>query len=604
MKRASIFAGLCALVLALGGASTWEGSAVVGGSADFPDDGMYGACNSFPHNTSVVVTNLENGTSITVVITQNVDNPGVFIALSPKAASALGMRVGTAARIRAVAALSSPEASLPATRTGETADPDFNPRVFMARDKAAQAAAEGARPQANPAPAAAASPSAAQLIEEAAVSPQPAPAGSTVGSPTGSPPTETAPAAAVAVAPTPPESASRVAPPVIPPAVPPATPAATPQVASAPPVAAAQTPPAPSSEKPSAELYPLPAGASGSPGSPRPAPVNGQLPQPEGAPIPAEGNPSMHSLPSAQPVVEGGSIPQPRAPQPLHVALAEPAVAQQGATPAPTGSVSVVDLSRPALNAKAPQTALLEPELGPEELPEEDLPRVAAPSPAVPDTHLAEIDLSTLKITNTAPESIALERPSPSHPAPAVAGLGEPQATIVATGPEPGSLERPANPPGKSVPTAALQEPSSARPAATAAKPGEVIVGLEPTSPRPPAAAATSTQTAQTVPAPSKPAAVAQPGSPAQVPSEAVLVQGLAKGSYYIQLGVYGTNEALKAATRGFTAYPLAVEKIEAKNGSVLYRLYVGPLTRDESGVVLLRIRSLGFKDAFLRTGT
>ena len=535
MKRGSIFAGLLALALILGSASTWEGSAIVGGAGDFPDNGLYGACNSFPHNTSVVVTNLETGSTVTVIITQNVDNPGVFIALSPKAAAQLGMQVGAAARVRAVASIESPEASLPATRTGETSDPDFNPRVFMERDSAAQAAAAGKTPSTQssstqPGGAQTSSPNAAQLIEEAAAS------------------TEAGPNSAQA--------------------------AASPQpVATQPPAPAATAqPPATVSPQPAAPA-PLVAAATGQ---------------------------------GTEPELEGGSVPQPRSSAPIHVALAEPAVQQGAATsasaPAPAPeSASVIDLERPAAPEAGGAVALLEPELGPETLPEETLPRLAAPGGAQPDGHLAEIDLSTLKVTDNRPESIALERPQAAASAPEApsGALGEPQS------PTPEAFAKagvaPAAAPGTGA--ASLQEPSaaapSAGPSAVAGKPGEVVVGLEPAAPRPPAGGA--------------PGAAAQPsGKPAAAvvavkpvaPASAIPIQGLTKGSFYVQIGVYGTNDAVQTAVRGFAAYPLAVEKIEGKNGSVLYRLYVGPLSRDESGVVLLRIRSLGFKDAFLRTGT
>lgn len=84
------------------------------------------------------------------------------------------------------------------------------------------------------------------------------------------------------------------------------------------------------------------------------------------------------------------------------------------------------------------------------------------------------------------------------------------------------------------------------------------------------------------------------------------MLKGLAKGSFYVQIGVYGTNDALQTAIAGFksTSYPLAVEKLTTKAGAAAYRLFVGPLSRDESGVVLIRIRSLGFKDAYVRQGS
>jgi hypothetical protein len=68
---------------------------------------------------------------------------------------------------------------------------------------------------------------------------------------------------------------------------------------------------------------------------------------------------------------------------------------------------------------------------------------------------------------------------------------------------------------------------------------------------------------------------------------------------------VYGTNESLQTAINGFKpTYPLAVERVTTKSGGAAYRLFAGPLGRDESGVVLIMIRSLGFRDAYIRQGS
>ncbi|MGO8694498.1 MAG: hypothetical protein ACLQMF_12600 [Rectinemataceae bacterium] len=468
MKRSLIFAGLLALVLILGGASTWEGTAIVGGAEDFPGDGLYAACNSFPHNTSVVVTNLETGSSVTVVVTSNVDNPGVFISMAPKAAASIGMQEGTAARVRAVASIESPQVGLPATRAGETSDPDYNPRVFMERDQSAQAAAEAAPAAAGSAPTSgqSADSSAAQMIEEAAATAAPA--------------------------------------------------AAKPATASAPATEQAQS-------------------ATTAEGS-----------EPGMASSTAEA-PQTKALPEAAPELVGGSIPRPPRTSEAGTTLAEPSSPGSG-----TGqeAASVVAIDRPPLQSSPPAVALVEPELGPENLPEEDLPRVNAPSAPMPDTHLAEID---------------------------VAAAGNPAASAASGNP----------------PMAAATPPSKA---------SDLVVGIAPTSPRPPAAAGSVVEPRAAPVA----GAVVPPASaaPAQPPAGAVVLEGLAKGSYYVQIGVYETDEALQNAARNFAVYPLAVEKMEGIDGTSGYRLYVGPLSRDESGVVLLRVKSRGYRDAFLRAGT
>jgi hypothetical protein len=464
------------MVMILGGASTWEGSAIVGGVGDFPGDGMYAACNSFPRNTSVVVTNLETGNSVTVVVTANVDNPGVFISLAPKAAASIGMQQGAATRVRAVASIGSPEAGLPLTRAGESSDPDFNPRVFMERDKSAQAAAEGAAASAAPSGAVStgspnANSSAAQMIEEAAA--------------TAAPATASAPA---------------------------------------------------SNQAPSATMA--------EPAKPGTAPLTS-----------ATATPATKAFPAAVPEIVGGSIPRPPRTSAAGIALAEPNSPDNGTG---TEKASVVGIDRPPLQSSAPAVALVEPALGPEVLPDEDLPRVTAPESSKPDTHLAEIDMAAAAVAGNPAASAALGNPSP--------------------------------------PSVASQSPS------------DLVVGLAPAAARPPASPAANTaagsQAATTADVGVAPPLVAVPAAPAQPPAGAVVLDGLAKGSYYVQIGVYETNDALQKAARVFASYPLAVEKMSGSDGKSQYRLYVGPLSRDESGVVLLHVKSRGYKDAFLRSGT
>ncbi|HAP42510.1 MAG: hypothetical protein A2087_14785 [Spirochaetes bacterium GWD1_61_31] len=107
-------------------ASTWEGSATIGNYGDFPESGNYAACNSFARNTLVEVVNLENSQKTTVIVTRNLDTPGVFMKLSADAARALGIRSGALVRVRANLPASAVQSSAPAS--SRSADPDFNPR--------------------------------------------------------------------------------------------------------------------------------------------------------------------------------------------------------------------------------------------------------------------------------------------------------------------------------------------------------------------------------------------------------------------------------------------------------------------------------------------
>ena len=61
MKRIIVLAVSILTVAFQASASSWEGSAMMGSYGDFPSGGYFAACNSFPRNTAVEVTNLEIG---------------------------------------------------------------------------------------------------------------------------------------------------------------------------------------------------------------------------------------------------------------------------------------------------------------------------------------------------------------------------------------------------------------------------------------------------------------------------------------------------------------------------------------------------------------
>jgi len=524
MKRFAALSLLMALLAFNSAAAVWDGSAVAGGFGDFPGDGLYGACNSFPRDTSVTLTNLENGKTVTITITKGIDNPGVFIALSPKAAEELGMRSGSAARIRAVAITASQaDTSLPSARAGETADPDFNPKVYVDREKAAVRAAASSTPSEAPVP---------------------------------------GPAMAAA-----PEAA---APPVESPAV------ASPAVPLGNDTALA--------ELPEARAPPLPEGEA-----------------------------------SKAPEMLGGALPEPAKPAGEEPGLADPARPSEEEIATAEGS-------------HAPETSAqgdaAEPMPAPEELPELILSRVVAPSDQPPQPLLAEAEAPALEESSESqPEELTLEHPSyaaqveepklaeaaplePTSASEAPAGIADNLPDTAPPVPEELGEPETASP-SESI---AAEQPKPIEPGlapAEAAPPGssELSVVLEPAAPRPPQAeekpAAPGVAAA---PGPAATPVETQPKAPAvpiAAPSSVPLLKGLAKGSVYVQIGVYGSNESLKTAIGGFrSTYPLAIESLTTKAGGAAFRLLVGPLSRDEGGVVLLRIRSLGFKDAYLKTGS
>jgi len=82
------------------------------------------------------------------------------------------------------------------------------------------------------------------------------------------------------------------------------------------------------------------------------------------------------------------------------------------------------------------------------------------------------------------------------------------------------------------------------------------------------------------------------------------MLEGMVKGSYYVQIGLFGSEEALRQAIGAVgKQFPILYERVDAGKGKILYRLYVGPIKRDESGIVLTKVKALGYRDAVLKQG-
>jgi hypothetical protein len=81
---------------------------------------------------------------------------------------------------------------------------------------------------------------------------------------------------------------------------------------------------------------------------------------------------------------------------------------------------------------------------------------------------------------------------------------------------------------------------------------------------------------------------------------EDYIVNQLKNGSSYIQLGAYSTAESIYSEIEAIeNRYPMVVWT-EQKNGKTLYKLLIGPLTQDETGVLSYRFRDSGYADLFL----
>lgn len=132
MKKTGLIAVICASLFILVNASVWEGAAAVASGAELPESGLYMATNSFPANTIVDVTNLENGKTTRVIASSALEAPGLLALLSRDAASAIGLQGRSLGRIR----MSQPADPVAFSRFTEglitSGDPDYDPAAFVA----------------------------------------------------------------------------------------------------------------------------------------------------------------------------------------------------------------------------------------------------------------------------------------------------------------------------------------------------------------------------------------------------------------------------------------------------------------------------------------
>ncbi len=697
MKKHSIAlaAGMVALVV-LASASSWEGSAMMGSYGDFPASGYYAACNSFPRNTSVEVTNLENSRSITVIVTKGLESSGIFMMLSVEAAQALGLQSGRVARVRASEPKSAIELA-PSGGSGSSYDPDLNPRLLAAQElkrlgydlEPAGTVAPAQKPavpspRVEPAPAAVPAPVAAEPVAtppatvpvpEATVPVIPAPAAAAAAA-TAAPAVDEAPESLVVAKPKPVRT-------IVLPQLP-DPPEAAGKLAAVPEVPATVAP----------ATVPVP--------ETKPEALTILLPEPDETPLRVEPSliPKRYEAPSVRPEVSSGGLRVPSAPD-LAVAMLDPlpvedarAAAFARSVPELYAATATAELSDPSVPdsesaaalarqapayagvsdeyglldpslpgsaradaiarlapGKAPAGAMPElvwPELEADEIPEVLLASLRAPAPEIPATSLAEGEIILPALSG--PSAIALETPAYGAAetlvaledaeveavevptAEALAGLSPSTAdgTYDLAEAEAKGLEKPSadgvavvTAPGTAVDGVGLAEaveqkpetaPLLSGPAEESApevaldQPKEYIIAMEPTGPKPPVAAAApvvpATPVTPVVTVTPPPVTTVPPVTVAPAASVATVSEALEKGRFYIQVGAFGSEGLAKdSAGKLKTGYAILIQKASAK-GKDTWRVFVGPLSRDESGVALVRVRAMGYKDAFVKSGS
>ena len=126
MKFRIVYFVLFAL-LVFTGATIWEGSAAVAPDGELPEKGYYTATNSFPRNTIVDITNLDNGKSIRVIVASGLETTGLLAVISRDAANMIGLSSRSVGRIR----INQPSDPVAFSRFSEglasSGDPDYDP---------------------------------------------------------------------------------------------------------------------------------------------------------------------------------------------------------------------------------------------------------------------------------------------------------------------------------------------------------------------------------------------------------------------------------------------------------------------------------------------
>mgnify|MGYP006282402363 CR=1 FL=1 len=620
----------------LGAQNNWEGTAVVGRYGEFPPGGLYAASNTFPLNSMVDVVNPATGEAVRVIVAREVDDPGVFLLVSESAAREIGLDPGESVTVRAT----------PVQMPGLTAvdpnqdlpfhpDPDVNPAASLGdpnRSIVTPDQLEEAAPAAPPV---------------AAVEPEPA-AGS-------EPAPDPDPAPAVAVEPEPepepqPDPALDEPDPII---------GGDPEedVVGVPPTIAddlaAAGPEADEPERAEPAEASLPFRSAAGTGV---LVVELAIPSDPNAAAVAAGDEEMPAEPEADDPLAGrlAAINDELAAregsgEALDIAPAELA----GRMSPPDGSgdpdeeLPLVDLSA-AIQAEvtemvpgAPNPVRVSVELPIVE--DRSMPQLSEPAPAPPEGEEDLIALPLVPVEDEFEAPLRITAEVPAEPRIALPGPDEPEETAVANEDEPDESLRPSLIPEDAVVSlepAEFRSPEAPSPETDTLEP---VDPDEPTDEEAPAVAqpvppedtaaedADPVDPADAAPAPDTAAAVASEpdpepagdaeagdaeagddpealaAAPAAEPTPALstvdlpLVADLESDRAYVQVAAFSSEQSVRRTIdRLGASLPVAVVSQERDSGN-LYRVYVGPLSEDEKGSALFRVRSSGFRDAFVR---
>ena len=561
IKKTIMIASMVILSAALMWA-VWEGNAAAGSSEDFPA-GLFASSDLFPKYTLIEITNLEKNTTSRAVIINNKGAQGVLVKVSPDLAKVLEIQEGSTARVRV---------SIPPLVAEEGADP-----VLLGKLEPKKAASTTATPAQPPD----AEPAQPEPVPEEPVAPI-----AEVAEPVQPEPAQPEPVPEEPVAPI-----AEVTEPVQPE---PAQPEPVPEEPAAP-IAEVTEPaqPEPVPEEPVAPIAEVT-----DPAQPEPVPEEPMAPIAE-VTEPVKPEPEILPAPAAVPEVTepvyfstvSESSAEAKKPVPNAPAMQEPPQERLESSDEYTKQVpQVAEITVPDKKREQELNKLLSP------VPEVSTP--IAPEPVVAET--SEETAEPREEPTDEPEIVAAE-PHEEHPEEPVV---EPELPAV----EPNEKQ--------TEETRELQdEPEVVIAEETLAEKGqddntaeddlitEKHVMLVPSEPREPVKEYIPVPKEPEKPALSIAPVVTPPAEPvvAQAAEESYTANVLTKGATYVQIGWFKDILNVESFVQRYgKQYPIAVEK-SSTTSEVFYKVYIGPLKKDEQGAALETFQKLGFKDAFLK---
>ena len=537
--------------------AVWEGNAAAGLQEEFPTGGLFASSDLFPKYTLIEITNLEQNITSRAVVINNEGAQGVLVRVSPDLAKILAIKEGRTVRVRV---------SIPPLVAEEGADPVLLGKVEERQPVQTAAPEKPAEetPQASPV-------EAVPIEEPVQPAEKPVEEDNNRKDPYEKPIQNEAP---IQNEPAPPEVSE------------PVRPAAEPEVAE--PVKQAIEPKVEKKVEKTEEIVPITVAEIETPVQPEPEePVS---------PIAEVEEPTQPEKAPAAPAAPVAEVSEPVLPEPEIVPA--PAAVSEVTEPVElsVSSEYSAEAEKPVLDAPPIQEPPIEE--GSESSGEYTKPVVQVAEVAVPET-ASELDalLSPVPEVSTPvePEPVTLDEAEPEKDT--EKPTAEPELPAVAPKEEPVEESKELqDEPEVVIAEEALAEKESKDDTTEDDLITENHVMLVPSEPRAPMK--------EFIPVPKEPEKPALPAAAPVVtqPAEELYTANvLTRGAFYVQIGRFKDMLNVESFVQRYgKQYPIAVEKSSTAQ-EVFYKVYVGPLKKDEQGATLETFQKLGFKDAFLK---